>query len=164
MRGMAAQEDLQVVAEQERVLVWARFGAPESWAVGSALRAEALRRGAAMSFEVTVAGRLLFACATDGAAAGQADWIRRKRNTVMRFGRSSYALGLELALSGKSLGERHGLELKDFAMHGGGVPVLLAGTGVVGSVVASGLDQRVDHAMVVEAMGVVLGVQAPGLD
>ncbi len=161
---MAAQEDLQVVAEQERVLVWARFGAPESWAVGSALRAEALRCGAAMSFEVTVAGRLLFACATDGAAAGQADWIRRKRNTVMRFGRSSYALGLELALSGKSLGERHGLELKDFAMHGGGVPVLLAGTGVVGSVVASGLDQRVDHAMVVEAMAVVLGVQAPGLD
>ena len=161
---MAIEEDVRVVAEQERTLIWARFGAAESWAVGCALREDALRRGAAMSFEITVAGRLLFACATDGAAAGQVDWIRRKRNTVMRFGRSSYALGLELALSGKSLGERHGLELKDFAMHGGGVPVLLAGTGVVGSVVASGLDQRVDHAMVVEAMGAALGVRVPVLD
>ena len=161
---MAIEQDLRVVAEQERQLVWSRFGAAESWAVGSALRADALARGAAMSFEITLAGRVLFACATDGAPAGQADWLRRKRNTVLQFGRSSYALGLELEMSGKTLAERHALELKDFAMHGGGFPLLLAGTGCVGCVVASGLHQRVDHAMVVRALAGVLGVAVVELD
>ncbi len=162
---MAIEQDIQAVAEQERRLVWARFGAAESWAVGCALREDALRRGAAMTFEVMVAGRLLFWCATDGAAAGQADWIRRKRNTVVRFGRSSYAMGLEMGMSAKPFAERHaGLELADYAVHGGGVPVVLVGTGCVGSVVASGLHQRVDHGMVVRAMAGVLGVAVAELD
>jgi uncharacterized protein (UPF0303 family) len=116
-----------------------------------------------MTFEIQVAGRTLFACTTDGAPAGQADWIRRKRNTVMRFGRSSYAMGLMLELEGKTIEARHGLTLADFAMHGGGFPVVLRGTGLVGSVVLSGLPQR-DHAMVVEAISTVLGVEAPALD
>ncbi len=162
---MAIETDMQVVAEQERELVWARFGAAESWAVGCTLRAEALERGAAMSFEITLGSRVLFACATDGVPGGQADWLRRKRNTVMRFGRSSYAMGLEMEASGKTFAERHaGLELKDYAVHGGGLPVVLAGTGCVGCVVASGLHQRVDHAMVVRAMAGVLGVAVTELE
>jgi len=76
----------------------------------------------------------------------------------MRFGKSSYAIGLQLALEGKTIEQRHGLTLADYATHGGGVPLVLQGTGLVGSVVASGLDQRTDHAMVVRAMAGVLGI------
>ena len=160
---MALTEDMGVVAQQEFALQFTRFGAAESWAIGCALREDASARGAAMTFEIEVAGRLLFCCATDGAAAGQRDWIRRKRNTVMRFGRSSYSMGLQLEAEGKTLAEKHGLELKDFAMHGGGFPITLAGTGCIGSVVASGLHQRVDHGMVVNALAQVLGVPCPSL-
>jgi uncharacterized protein (UPF0303 family) len=156
-------DDLRLIAEQERLLYFPSFGAETAWAVGSALRAEALSRKAGMTFEIQIAGRTLFACSTEGAAPGQADWIRRKRNVVMRFGRSSYAAGLQLQLEGKTIEERHGLTLTDFAMHGGGVPILLAGTGLVGSVVSSGLDQRIDHGLVVKAMAGVLGVSVPAL-
>ena len=157
------EEDLRLIAEQERLLHFASFSTETAWAVGSALRAEALARKAGMTFEIQIAGRTLFACTTDGAAPGQADWIRRKRNVVTRFGRSSYAVGLQLQLEGKTIEERHGLTLTDFAMHGGGVPILLAGTGLVGSVVSSGLDQRIDHGLVVKAMAGVLGVSVPAL-
>jgi uncharacterized protein (UPF0303 family) len=157
------EEDLKQIAEQECLLHFASFSAETAWAVGNALRAEALARKAGMTFEIQIAGRTLFACSTDGAAPGQADWIRRKRNVVMRFGRSSYAVGLQLQLEGKTIEERHGLTLTDYAMHGGGVPIFLKGTGLVGSVVSSGLDQRTDHSLVVKAMAEVLGVSVPAL-
>jgi uncharacterized protein (UPF0303 family) len=157
------EEDLRLLAEQERLLHFPSFNSETAWDVGNALRAEALKRKAGMTFEIQIAGRTLFACSTDGAAPGQADWIRRKRNVVMRFGRSSYAAGLMLQQEGKTIEERHGLTLTDFAMHGGGVPILLTGTGLVGSVVASGLDQRTDHGLVVKAMAGVLGVEVPAL-
>lgn len=161
---MSIEGDLQVVAEQERVLQFSEFGADSAWALGCILRDAALARGGAMTIEIEVAGRRLFACATDGAPAGQADWIRRKRNTVMRFGRSSYAMGLMLELEGKTIEARHGLTLADFAMHGGGFPIALKGTGTVGSVVVSGLPQREDHTLVVEGLAAMLGVEVQGLE
>ncbi len=156
--------DLAGIAEQERALVFAQFGADEAWRLGCWLRARAVEMGAAMTFEIAIAGRVLFLCATDGASAGQQDWIRRKRNVVERFGKSSYAVGLELAASGKTIEERHGLSLADYAMHGGALAIRLRGTGIVGTVIASGLDQRADHAMVVEGLGLVMGVAVVGLD
>jgi len=156
-------DDFRLIAEQERLLHFPSFSAETAWAVGSALRAEAVARKAGMTFEIQIAGRTLFACSTDGAAPGQADWIRRKRNVVMRFGRSSYAMGLMLEKEGKTIEQRHGLTLADYAMHGGGVPILLADTGLVGSVVCSGLDQRSDHRLVVKAMAGALGVDVPAL-
>jgi uncharacterized protein (UPF0303 family) len=157
---VSIETDLKMIALQEKELQFESFGADVAWLVGCKLHADALSREAAMTFEIQVAGRTLFLAATEGAAAGQLDWIRRKRNVVMRFGRSSYAVGLQLELEGKTIEERHGLTLADYAMHGGGFPILLRGTGCVGSVIASGLHQRVDHAMVVDAIAGVLGVSS----
>ena len=160
---MSIESDLKAIAEQEQQLQFAAFGADTAWSVGSRLRDDALARRAAMTFEIQVAGRTLFLATTEGAPAGQLDWIRRKRNVVMRFGKSSYAVGLQLELEGKTIEQRHGLTLTDYAMHGGGFPITLRGSGVVGSVIASGLHQRVDHAMVVAAMAHVLGVEFEAL-
>ena len=47
--------------------------------------------------------------------------------------------------------------LNEFAAHGGGVPVSVGGSGVIGSVTVSGLPQREDHELVVEALCVETG-------
>jgi uncharacterized protein (UPF0303 family) len=160
---VSIESDLKTIAIQEKELQFDAFGAETAWVLGCRLRADALARGAAMTFEIQVAGRTVFLTSTEGAPAGQADWIRRKRNVVMRFGRSSYAIGLQLEQEGKTIEARHGLSLTDYAMHGGGFPVVLRGTGCIGSVVASGLSQRVDHAMVVDAIAGALGVKVERL-
>jgi uncharacterized protein (UPF0303 family) len=49
------------------------------------------------------------------------------------------------------------LPLADFAAHGGSFPLRVAGAGVVGSVTVSGLAQRADHELVVEALCGLLG-------
>jgi uncharacterized protein (UPF0303 family) len=105
----------------------------------------------------------LFACTTIGATPGQADWVRRKRNTVRRFARSSYGVGRLLEKNGETMEARHALELKDYAAHGGGFPVWVNGVGCIGSVVVSGLPQRDDHQLVVSAIAELLGVDAPKL-
>lgn len=150
--------DLAVIEQQEQLLQFAAFSAETAWSVGCHLRAEAVRQNAAMTFAIELAGRTLFHAATDFAPADQMEWIRRKRNVVLRWGRSSYAVGLELQQQGKTLEQKHGLPQAEYATHGGGFPIVLRGTGCVGSVVASGLPQRDDHAMVVNALAAALNL------
>jgi uncharacterized protein (UPF0303 family) len=161
---MGIEHDLDIISKQEQALQFESFSADVAWELGCILREHAMRHAAPMTFEIQLAGRVLFHTVTRNAPAGQADWIRRKRNTVLRFSRSSYAMGLQLALEQKTIEERHGLTLADYAFHGGGFPILLRGTGCVGSIIASGLAQREDHAMVIAALGEVQGIQAPKLD
>ena len=66
--------------------------------------------------------------------------------------RSSYAVGLKLAAEGKTLDERMGISPETFAAHGGCFPVLVKNAGFVGTVTVSGLPQKDDHDLVVEAI------------
>ncbi len=161
---MGLAEDIERIKVQEAKLQFAEFGAETAWTIGCKLRERAIALGAGMTFEIQVAGRMLFAVAMKEAAQGQEDWIRRKRNTVMRFGKSSYHVGRQLEVDKTTLEERQGLRLADYAAHGGGFPVVLRGTGLVGTVVASGLPQRDDHEMVVAVLAEVLGVTGVALD
>jgi uncharacterized protein (UPF0303 family) len=80
------------------------------------------------------------------------DWIRRKRNVVQRYHRSSYAIGLTHQRNQTNLQDKAGLDLKDYAAHGGCFPIILVGTGCVGTITASGLPQRDDHNLVVSVL------------
>ena len=52
--------------------------------------------------------------------------------------------------------ERYGLPDADYAAHGGCFPIHVAGTGIIGAVTVSGLTQREDHNLVVEALCLAL--------
>jgi uncharacterized protein (UPF0303 family) len=77
---------------------------------------------------------------------------------VYRFHKSSYRVGREYQLSGKSFDASRGLDPMDYASAGGGFPINLKGTGVVGVVTVSGVPQREDHGFVVEMLCRFLGV------
>lgn len=72
---MGLQEDLDVILKQEKALQFESFGADTAWEVGCSLREQAMRRAAAMTFEIQLAGRVLFHAVTHHPPAGQADWI-----------------------------------------------------------------------------------------
>ena len=160
---MTPDKDLPILDAQEEVLQFTAFDADTAWRLGSLLRDKLLARGGGGSVEIEVAGQLLFACVTPGATPGQANWIRRKRNTVHHFARSTYAVGRKLERDGATLPGRHGLSDADHVAHGGGFPIVLRGTGMIGTVVFSGLPQRDDHNFVVDALAEVLGVDVPRL-
>jgi uncharacterized protein (UPF0303 family) len=160
---MSIADDLAILEQQEKLLCFTRFNAETAWELGSYLRTLLVDCHAGGTIEIEIANHRLFACATPTANPGQADWIRRKRNIVHRFGRSSYAIGLLLENNNETLQSRHCLKSEDYAAHGGGFPILLEGTGAIGSVVMSGLPQRDDHCLVISALAKILDKDVPRL-
>jgi len=154
---MGLNEDLERVALQERELVLPRLDAQTAWKLGVRLRTLAEERGFTLVIDVRRFGQPLFYSALDGTTPDNAEWVRRKSNVVARFHRSSYGVGLNQKLKNTNLLERYGLPVADYASDGGSFPLAVAGAGVVGSVTVSGLPQRSDHELVVEALCAELG-------
>jgi uncharacterized protein (UPF0303 family) len=154
----ALKEDISRLAEQERLLQLLRFGPEEAWALGNIVREAALAQGAPIAIDISLRDRVLFHCALPGSITDNAEWIRRKRNTVLRLWRSSYAVGRALALSGKTQEDAHALPVADYAVHGGGFPLLLQGAGCIGALTVSGVPQRDDHALVADGLAAFLNV------
>jgi uncharacterized protein (UPF0303 family) len=161
---IAIRADIEILEQQEQLLRFTAFNAETAWQLGTLLRSELLTRNAPATVEIEVNQQLLFACTTPNAQPGQADWIRRKRNAVRRFARSSYLSGRILARDNETIEARHGLTLTDYAVHGGGFPIHLTGTGSIGTAIISGLPQREDHKLLTNALATILGITIPQLD
>jgi uncharacterized protein (UPF0303 family) len=153
---MGVAEDLTCVNLQERELCLPRFDADVAWELGTRLRGMAVERGLAIVIDVRRFNQPLFYAALEGTTPDNPEWVRRKSNVVARYHRSSYGMGLNLKLKGQTLEER-GHSIADFAAHGGSFPIHVEGAGIVGSVTVSGLPQRDDHELVVEALCAHLG-------
>ena len=158
---MPLEQDLTRIRIQEDRLRFPSFTPETAWELGTRMRQLAVDLKAPMALEIQMGEHLLFFCAMAGTTPSNADWIRRKRNTVLRFHRSSYAMGLSLEAEKSTLQEKLGLPLRDYSTHGGCFPLLLAGAGCVGSITASGLPQRQDHNLVVEAIAAQLIIPLP---
>jgi uncharacterized protein (UPF0303 family) len=145
-------EDLAKLALQEQALVLSHFDNELAWRIGTTLRDLALQRKLAVVIDVRRFGQSLFYCALEGTTPNNSEWVRRKSNVVAHFLRSSYAVGLDLRQKKTDLLEKHGLAYSDYAAHGGSFPICVEHAGIVGSVTVSGLSQRDDHELVVEAL------------
>jgi uncharacterized protein (UPF0303 family) len=154
---MGWNEDLERIALQERELQLPRLDAETAWQLGSRLRAMAAERGLAVVIDVRRFGQPLFYAAMSGTTPDNVEWVRRKSNVVARFHSSSYVAGLKEKIKKETLCESQGLPVADYATHGGSFPLAVIGAGIVGSVTVSGLPQRKDHELVVEALCAVLG-------
>lgn len=153
---MGLNEDLEKIAMQERELHLPRLDAQVAWELGTRIRTMAMDRKLTLVVDVRRFGQPLFYAALDGTTPDNPEWVRRKNNAVARFHRSSYAMGLSMQKQGTTLHERYGLPTADYAAAGGGFPLHVENAGVVGSLTVSGLPQRDDHNLVVEALCVHL--------
>jgi uncharacterized protein (UPF0303 family) len=151
-------QDLEKIAEQEKLLRFKHFDSEVAWAIGSALKTAAEKRHVSVSIDIQLNGHTLFSYAMAGTTPDNWEWVRRKRNVVLRYHRSSYAIGLKHERERTNLFEKSGVDPKDYAAHGGCFPILLEGTGCVGTITVSGLPQRDDHALVISVLQEYLDV------
>ncbi|KAK3897633.1 hypothetical protein C8A05DRAFT_38806 [Staphylotrichum tortipilum] len=168
------------------------FTADTAWTLGTALRRRLLslpadqRKPALISIALTGGAPLhvVFQSATEsGTLPDNENWVRRKRNTVLRWGVSSWAMRMKTAAgvagspgSGSAATAEEievafvrkyalasssgGAVADEYAIHGGGYPVRLRGVdGIVAVVVVSGLKQEHDHAVVTETIKEVVSAQ-----
>lgn len=155
---MTIAEDIARLRLQEEQLRFGAFDETTAFAIGESLRALARESGLPIVIDVRLPGRPLFYCALPGSTPDNPEWVRRKSNVVMRYYRSSYRMGRELALKGSALDESRGVSPLDYAAHGGSFTIHVDGAGVIGAITVSGLPQREDHNLVVAALARHLGV------
>ncbi|KAI7766249.1 hypothetical protein LZL87_001362 [Fusarium oxysporum] len=91
-----------------------------------------------------------------GTAPDNEQWVRRKRNTVLRFGNSTWFMhnkfkGDEVAFAAKyAIADSN---KGDYAIHGGAIPIRVQGVeGIVAVVVVSGLKQDEDHGVIADVI------------
>lgn len=79
-------------------------------------------------------------------------WIKKKENVVDAFDHSSLFKKLAYQDNPDDFYKETGLSPKDYAIVGGGYPIAITGTGVIGSVVVSGLTDTGDHELAYNAL------------
>ena len=114
-----------------------------------------LAKGLPVVINIRNAQRTFFHAALPGAQANNDNWARRKSNTALMMGRASMAVGLKNAARATTLA-RDGLAEADYADHGGAVPILVAGVGMVAVATVSGLPQEDDHRLVIKGIEALL--------
>ena len=141
----------ELIAQEQR-LVFDSFNTDTAWEVGVALRAAALAAHLPVAISVRRNGQRLFHAALPGASADNDGWLERKCAVVDRYGCSSLRVGEQFRVAGKSFDTDARLDLSTYAAHGGAFPILVRGTGCVGTIAVSGLPQLDDHRLVVETL------------
>jgi uncharacterized protein (UPF0303 family) len=159
---MSIDSDIARIKLQEEKLRFTSFDDEAAWALGNAMRARAVAQNLPFVIDIRTGIRPLFYCALPGSVAENADWVRRKVNTVYRFEAASYRVGLEHRKSGKAFDQSRGITPLDFAPAGGGFPIRI-GPVLIGCVTVSGVPQREDHNFVVECLADFLKVPHAGI-
>lgn len=143
---------LEQLLAEESELQFDELGHEEALALGLKLLERARRDRLPVVVDVTLAGLTVLHCALPGSRPDNHDWVRRKKNTVNRFWHSTYYMGRYYAAKGTSLTDKPHIDPAEYTDHGGGFPLLLRGTGCVGSITMSGLAQEEDHSRVVAVL------------
>jgi len=160
-------EEIQII---DNSLCFPNFTSSVAWDVGTRLRTRLLAFSKPTVIDISLANSnhcLFHATTHPGTTPDNDTWVARKRNTVLRFGASTWYMhnkfqGDEGSFAAKfALGARGG----EFAIHGGGWPVRVQGVeGVIAVIVVSGLKQEQDHGVIIqivqeylEELGVEMG-------
>ena len=151
----------RLIAE-EAELVFDRFTLDDAWALGVRLRAAAAERGLPVAIAIWFGPQRVFHAALPGASADNDGWLDRKHRVVERFGQASLLVGESFRANGEDFDTHARLDPREYAAHGGVVPIRLEGGVVIGAVGVSGLPQQDDHDLVVEHLRAHLAEQRAG--
>ena len=142
---MMLEESIRILAMQEEILQFSHFTSEDAWELGSLMVAEAARNHLPVAISIRLNnGFTVFQYGFKGTNYNNERWIIRKQNLVRTVEMSSLRFYMLLKKNGETLEDR-GLDGRDYAALGGGFPIRVAGAGVIGSVIVSGLDHMADH-------------------
>ena len=143
---------LKQLLQEEDELQFTRFNESTAWQLGTQMMEHAMRENLSVTIDITRGQQQLFHASMPGTAADNDEWIKRKVRLVNRFGHSSFYMGQLLKHKGKTIEQSYLISESEFAAHGGCFPIIVKGTGMVGTITVSGLPQEEDHKLVVESI------------
>ena len=149
----------RVLAEID-ALQFASFSKDTALDLGLLLVELGRQRSLPIAIDITKGEQVLFHAALDGATPDNERWINAKKRTAQRYEVPSLLVGLRARAAGGRIEENAWFDQMEFAAHGGAFPIYVRGTGAVAVVTVSGLPQKADHELVVEALRLVLAPES----
>jgi len=146
------EASLKSLLSEEQELQFTQFNEDTAWEIGNLLVARAIEENLPITIDITRGSHQLFHASQPGTSPDNDEWIKRKVRVVYRFGHSSFYIGQSLKSENTSMEEKYLLSEKEFAAHGGSFPVIVKGTGLIGTITVSGLPQEEDHQLVVDVI------------
>ena len=138
-------------AEQEEKFQFERFSRRDALNIGLKLIENAEKQAQPVAVEITVNGLVVFRYFMEGSRPESELWLARKRNAVELTESSSLRMFAEMEAADQTFADRK-LCGDDYAA-GGGFPIALRGTGVIGSICVSGFDDHLDdHQLVINTL------------
>lgn len=149
----------QYLTALENELIFPSFSRADAAALGAMLDEEGRMCGCPIAIEITINGLVVFRYFQDGCPPDSTNWLARKRRVIDEQGMGSLRFGMMLEENGETL-EDHKIDSMNYAPGGGGMPITLAGTGIIGSVCVSGCpDHLMDQTIVSKGMRRLLAVK-----
>lgn len=145
-------EILKRLLLEEEELQFTSFNEDTAWKIGSDLVAHAVTEHLPITIDITHGDHQVFHASRPGTSADNDEWVKRKVRLVYRFGHSSFYIGQLLKSKGKRLEDAYLISESQYAPHGGCFPLIVKGTGVIGTITVSGLAQEDDHQLAVWAV------------
>ena len=156
---MSVLEEIKIREKEEALLQFTSFSYDDALALGLKIKELAEEKYAPVAIEIEINGMVIFHFSMTGSNGRNNMWVKRKANTVRAAQVSSLHGMQQRERDGKDIVKDWGLDPMEYAAIGGGFPIRLKGTGIIGSVAVSGLPHWEDHALVVEAIASYLNVQ-----
>lgn len=150
-----------ILKKQEQQAQFQGFSEEIAFDFGSVIFGIARGKRAPVVVNIRTADRALFHAAMPGATPDNDEWVRRKSNVVLRYHQSSLLFGDTLAIKSRVINPDMGIDLMNYAGHGGSFPIRVKKAGVVAAVTVSGLPQLDDHRMIVDALDQYLKIELP---
>jgi len=150
---MRSTYSYELCEQQEDELKWGYFTHAHALMLGMGLLDQRAKKHTdPIAIEITLNGLVVYRYFQDGALPDSALWLQRKRNSVELMHMSSLRFGFWLEKNDETLESRK-LPVNDYAVGGGGFPIRIEGTGVVGSICVSGCADSIDdHQLIIDAM------------
>jgi uncharacterized protein (UPF0303 family) len=150
---------LEALAREEKSFTFAHFTCEHAWVIGNILR-NALRTAECPALiHISLASQTLFhSPSLPGIMPDHERWATRKKDTVLRWGHSTWYMNCQFDGDYKRFAEYHamsGEEWAKYTIEGGGYPVYVKGVeGVIGAivVVGVGMESEQAHGVVVKAV------------
>ena len=155
---MDITETIALRQKEEALLCYPKFANEDALTLGLKMVELAKEWGVAVAIDIEVNGVQLFHYNMPGSNKRHCMWIRRKQNMVQTSQCSTLHAMYQLIRDNKDQEKDWRLNNEEYGAIGGGFPISVAGTGIIGAVACSGLPHEDDHRLIVTAISEILGV------
>ncbi|WP_165776730.1 heme-binding protein [Bifidobacterium simiarum] len=152
----------KTLLEQERLLQVERFDDRDAWALGGTVVNHIFETGIDLGTSIfRPNGTVMFRYLSKGAGMGNIEWMRRKFNTIAATGHCSLYTWACWQRDGEG-GEYADLAAhNDYAVCGGGFPLMTADGDLLAVLTVSALPHQKDHAFLTECLAAWKNVEIP---